>query len=75
MVKDYLWRPLQDAMLNKMSTKELEKHIDIDRVHEQLMHILGEKHGVEYIDFPHLKDTIPNYGVYIEPDPDKNVVE
>ena len=51
-VKEYLWRPLQKVMFQKESTTELEKQIEIDKIHEQLMHILGEKHGVEYIPFP-----------------------
>ena len=52
-VKEYLWRPLQKAMFGKESTTELEKQVEIDKIHEQLMHLLGEKHGVEYIPFPH----------------------
>ena len=52
-VKEYLWRPLQKAMYQKESTTELEKQVEIDKIHEQLMHILGEKHGVEFIEFPH----------------------
>src|SRR3990167_3562171 len=51
-VKEYLWRPLQKAMFQKESTTELEKQVEIDKIHEQLMHILGEKHGVEFISFP-----------------------
>lgn len=51
-VKEYLWRPLQKVMFGKESTTELEKQVEIDKIHEQLMHILGEKHGVKYIPFP-----------------------
>lgn len=51
-VKEYLWRPLQKMMYGKESTTELEKQVEIDKIHEQLMHLLGEKHGVEYIPFP-----------------------
>lgn len=51
-VKERLWRPLQKAMYNKTSTTELEKGDEINKIHEQLMFILGEKHGVDYIDFP-----------------------
>lgn len=62
-VKEYLWRPLQKAMFQKESTTELEKQIEIDKIHEQLMHILGEKHGVEYIDFPNDPDRyVENFG-------------
>lgn len=60
-VKNYLWRPLQDAMLGKVSTKELDKQMDIDKVYEQLMHILAEKHGLEWIDFPHDPNRIGNF--------------
>lgn len=60
-VKNYLWRPVQEAMLGKLSTKELDKQMDIDRVHEQLMHILGEKHHVEFIDFPSDPNKPTNY--------------
>ena len=51
-VKEYLWRPLQKMMYGKESTTELEKQVEIDKIHEQLMHLLGEKHGIEYIPFP-----------------------
>ena len=51
-VKEYLWRPLQKVMFQKESTTELEKQVEIDKIHEQLMHLLGEKHGVEFIPFP-----------------------
>lgn len=51
-VKEYLWRPIQKAMFGKESTTELEKQVEIDKIHEQLMHLLAEKHGLEWIDFP-----------------------
>ena len=51
-VKENLWKPLQKAMFGKESTTELEKQVDIDKVHEQLMHRLGEVHSVEFIPFP-----------------------
>ena len=63
--KEYLWRPLQKAMFQKQSTTELDKVWEINKIHEQLMHILGEKHGVEYIDFPHDPDKIGNHDVII----------
>jgi len=68
MVKEYLWRPLQKAMFGKESTKDLEKQVEINQTHEQLMHLLGEKHGVEWIDFPkkaeEVKETKVEYPDY-----------
>ena len=52
-VKEYLWRPLQKSLLKKESTTDLNKLEEIDKVHEVLMRELGEKHGVEYVEFPH----------------------
>jgi len=51
-VKEYLWRPIQKAMYGKESTTELEKQVEIDKIHEQLTHLLAEKHGLEVIPFP-----------------------
>lgn len=51
-VKEYLWRPVQKKMYQKESTTELEKHIEIENIHENLMRLLGEKYEVEYIPFP-----------------------
>lgn len=53
MVKQYLWKPLQKVMFNKEHTADLEKIGEIDAIHDQLMHILGKKHHIEYIPFPH----------------------
>jgi hypothetical protein len=50
--KEYLWKPIQKAICGTDSTTELEKQVDIDKVHETLMKHLGEKFGVEYIEFP-----------------------
>jgi hypothetical protein len=55
-VKSYLWKALQKSMYQKQSTTELEKHEEITKIHEQLMHLLGEKHGLEYIPFPNDPD-------------------
>lgn len=52
MIKEYLWRPFQRAKYGKESTTDLEKIDEIDNIHEDLMRNLGEKFGVEYIDFP-----------------------
>lgn len=65
-VKERLWRPLQEKMYGKKSTTELDKTWEIDKIHEQLMHILGER-GVEFVDFPTDPDKIGNYDVIIKP--------
>lgn len=54
-VKEQLWRPIQKAMFNKQSTTELSKLEEIDAIHEVLMRELGQKFGLEYIDFPHFE--------------------
>lgn len=52
-VKELLWRPIQRLMFNKESTTELSKTVEIDRIHEVIMRELGEKHHIEWHDFPH----------------------
>lgn len=64
-VKERLWKPLQTQMYGKKSTTELDKTWEIDKVHEQLMHILGERCGVEYVDFPVDNSKIGNHDVLI----------
>jgi hypothetical protein len=44
-VKNQLWRPIQEAMLSKKSTTELESK-DIDKVYEVLMRHLGQSFGI-----------------------------
>ena len=51
-VKTYLWKKLQFKMFGKEHTADLDKLEEITKIHEQLMHLLGEKHGLEYIPFP-----------------------
>ena len=57
-VKEFLWRPIQKAMFSKKSTTELDKVSEIDEVWEVLMRHLGEKHGIEYIEFPNKKHEL-----------------
>lgn len=54
--KEQLWRPIQNALYGKQSTTELEKLEQVSKVHEVLMKHLGEKLGIDYLDFPHMKD-------------------
>lgn len=49
-VKEYLWRPLQEAYLHKESTTELTSD-QIDKVYEVLNRHLGETTGVT-VEFP-----------------------
>ena len=53
-VKEYLWKPIQDAQLMKASTTELTTK-DIDVVYDTLNRYLGEKTGV-YVPFPSNSD-------------------
>jgi len=52
-VHDQLWLPIQNALYGKLSTTELDKSQEIDKVHEVLMRHISEKFHLEYIDFPH----------------------
>jgi hypothetical protein len=51
MVKELLWRPAQQAILEKKSTTELEKQQDIDTVYSHLNRHLSEKFGL-HVPFP-----------------------
>ncbi len=51
-VKEYLFRPIMQAMYAKQSTKELEKAEEPGAVWETMMRFLMEKHHIEYIPFP-----------------------
>lgn len=55
-VKEYLWRPIQKAQLQKESTTELTTK-DIDAVFETLNRHLGEKLGV-HAPFPSVDEVI-----------------
>jgi hypothetical protein len=50
-VKEYLWRPVQEAMLGKKSTTELTTK-EIDQIYEVLCRHLGQKLGITMPDFP-----------------------
>lgn len=58
-VKEYLWRPVQDAMLNKESTTELTTK-EINEIYEVLMRHLGEKLGIEATPFPAIEERKTN---------------
>lgn len=52
-VKEYIWRPIQKAVLGKKSTTELTTK-EIDGVFEIINKHLGEKFGIE-IQFPSIE--------------------
>lgn len=54
--KEYLWRPIQKAQLNKMSTTELTTK-EIDEVFDTINKHIGEKFGV-HIPFPSIESLI-----------------
>lgn len=54
MVKEYLWRPIQKAMLGKESTTELTK-LEVGQVYETLNRFLGEKFAI-HVSWPHDPD-------------------
>lgn len=49
-VKNYIWRPIQKALLNKKSTTKLTTD-EIDKVYDHVNRHIGEKTGV-HVDFP-----------------------
>ena len=55
-VKDYLWRPVQEALVGKKSTTELTTK-DIDKVFGTLNRHLGEKFGIE-LEFPSVEEVM-----------------
>ena len=55
-IKEWLWRPIQNALLNKESTTELTTK-EIDQVFETLVRHLGEKFGIT-TNFPSIEDLI-----------------
>jgi len=54
--KEYLWRPVQEAQLNKKSTTELTTK-EIDEVFDTINKHLGEKFGV-HVPFPSIEELI-----------------
>lgn len=59
-VMEFLWRPTMRVMFNLTSTKDLAKNLDQQgKIHEVIMRTLGQKHGVEWHDFPHIDPSDP----------------
>lgn len=55
-VKEYLWRPIQEAQLNKKSTTELTTK-EIDAVFDTITRHIGEKFGI-YVPFPSIDEVL-----------------
>lgn len=49
--KEFLWKPLQEAMLNKSSTTEADR-TEYTQVHETLSRHLGQKLGIQVPEWP-----------------------
>lgn len=55
-VKEWLWKPVQKAQLNKDSTTKLTT-VEIDQVFDTLVKHLGEQFGIS-INFPSIEQTM-----------------
>ena len=55
-VKEFLWRPIQTAQLDKRSTTELTT-VEIDKVFDTINKHLGEKFGL-HVPFPSINEII-----------------
>ena len=55
-VKEYLWRPIQQAQLHKTSTKELTTK-EIDEVFDTINKHLGERLGI-HVPFPSIEELM-----------------
>lgn len=60
-VKEHIFKPIMKAMYGHDSTTELPKTYEIDKIHEVIMRELGEKHGIEWHNFPNDPDKIPSF--------------
>ena len=50
LIKSHIWKPVQDIMLDKESTTELDTK-DVDSVYQVIARHLAEKHGIS-VAFP-----------------------
>ena len=51
--KEILWRTAQKRMYNKHSTTRLNKHQEINMIHDVMNRFLSENFHLEYIPWPH----------------------
>lgn len=63
-VKEWIWKPIQKALLNKDSTTELTT-VEIDEVFETLNRYMGERHGLS-VHFPSIEEIIFEQEQYAE---------
>lgn len=52
-VKEYLWRPVQEAQLGKKSTTKLTKD-EIDKIYDTVNRVIGERTGI-HVPFPSIE--------------------
>lgn len=55
-VKEWIWKPIQKAMLNKDSTTDLTT-VEIDEVFDTINRYMGDKHGLS-IQFPSIEEIM-----------------
>lgn len=53
-VKEYLWRPMQQAILGKTTTRALTTD-EIDKIYEPINKVMGERTGI-HIPFPSIEE-------------------
>jgi len=58
-VKEYIWRPVQEAQLGKKSTTAITTK-DLDKVFETINRYIGDKHGL-HVEFPSITQLIQNH--------------
>lgn len=63
-VKEYIWKPIQKALLQKESTTELTT-VEIDEVFETINRFMGERHGLT-VRFPSIEEIIWEQRQYAE---------
>lgn len=56
LIKEMLWRPLQEAMFGKHSTTELLKKHEIDQIYDALNKFFGEELHISLPPFPSLEE-------------------
>lgn len=54
-VKECMWKPLQQALFGKESTTELSKQQEIDKVYDVINRKLSESYGI-YVPFPNKEE-------------------
>ena len=57
MIKELIWRPVQEIYLRKKSTTQLDKQKDIDIIYEIVNRHIGERTGI-HVPFPNIESAI-----------------